>query len=415
MSDRPGRRSVVPLPPDEQQRRALELATALSEPEPASTDRVLERLEGAQIDLRRRRRRRWTTGGGALAAATLLAILCVWRWSGAPDEARPESADPTPTGVHSGYARVETIRPAPGVDVEVRELTELGVDRCDTGVMCLSLAQGEIDVTVGPEFRPQILRVLAGPVSIEVTGTRFTVSRHGERVSTSVTEGAVSVTWPGGHEALSAGDHWSSHESNEEGVVAAPAGDKPRNPQTVASAVPGREPDPAEEPLLTAPLETEVQLLATIQTQRGLGRPADERLETLDRYLETYPGGDSSEEVLALRVEALTETGAHREAVNTAREYCLEYETGPHRTEVRWIEATVARDRLHDCELALPPYRELAADPGPRQAEAQYYLGMCAFDTGRLDEARDALGTAVELGLTGSQLDVASSILESLE
>lgn len=409
--------SVVPLPSDEQQKQALELAAELSEPSTESTGRVLHRLEDADahiLRLRRRRQQRWAGLTAGAAAAALLVF--VWLRPSGPQVpgAPPESGSTLPAAFSSGYAQVETVRPCDGVSVEVRELTAVDMDWCLPDVLCINLARGEIDVSVAPTFRPSILRVHAGSVIVQVTGTRFTVSRHEERVSVSVTEGSVSVTWPDGSESVDAGSYWRSWTVGET-VRTDPPHTVAADPQASGPGPPGDDDPRADDLPPIALAETEVQLLATIQAQRGLGRPAQERLEALDRYLATYPHSDSAEEVLALKVEALTDAGAYRDAIDTARDYCLTYEQGPRREEVRWLEATVARDRLHDCELALPPYRELAESSSGRRAEAEYYRGMCAFDTGRTDEARAALEAAVETKLPPEQDDVARQILESFE
>ncbi len=419
MKDPRRRSSVVPLPSDEEQRAALKVAAELSEPSAESSRRVLSRLEGADADLlrrRRRRRRRWTgVGGGVAAAAVITLVVLQMPDSPVADAPPPDPGSSLPAHVSSGYARVETVSPCAGITVEIRELTDLDLDWCSAGVLCLSLARGEIDVSVGPTFRPRTLRVLAGSVTVEVTGTRFTVSRHGERVSVAVTEGAVRVTWPDGSDTVVAGSYWTSWTdiAGAHGV---------ESPAPVVSIPPANEgPARSTEDIATGDLpplahtESEVWLLATIQAQRGLGRPAEERLETLEEYLVAYPQNDSAEEVLALKVEALTQAGEYREAIGAARDYCLTYEEGPHREDVRWLEATTARDRLHDCELALTPYRELAEGVGARRAEARYYRGMCAFDTGRKEEARAALEAAMEDDLLPEQRAVARQILESLE
>ena len=416
-----GSGSVVPLPPDDQQRKALEAAAELTEPSSECRGRVIERLAQADAQVMRRRRQRRLRYGFAAgaAAAAVLALATLWPLG------RPEGGVPTgpesilPTRLASGYAQVQAVSPCEGVHVEARELTTVEMDWCESGVLCIGLERGEIDVSVGPAFKPQILRVHAGSVVVQVVGTRFTVSRHADRVSVAVTEGTVSVAWPEGSDTVTAGSSWRSWADPADTLAAAPDGqerrDELRADEDHAPPPPAPPQAPTESPPQVALAETEIQLLATIQAQRGLGRPADERLGALDRFLATYPASASAEEVMALKVEALTDAGAYRDAIDTARDYCLTHESGPRREEVRWLEATVARDRLHDCELALAPYRELAESSAARRGEAQYYRGMCAFDTGRTDEARAALEAALAHELPAQQQQVARQILESLD
>lgn len=120
----------------------------------------------------------------------------------------------------------------------------------------------------------------------------------------------------------------------------------------------------------------------------------------------------AAEEVMALHIEALAATGANLETIARSYEYLEVHPEGTRRTGVRWIEATVARDRLHDCSLALQAYRELADIGGPRQAEATYYLGTCSADLGKDEDARQALERCLELGLDGPQAEDARARLE---
>jgi len=116
---------------------------------------------------------------------------------------------------------------------------------------------------------------------------------------------------------------------------------------------------------------------------------------------------------MALHVEALAEAGRDSEALAAADRFRDRYPSSGRLHEVRWIEATVARDRQKDCERALPVYRELARHTGPRQSEALYYQGICAHELGLDEEAADALRQAQELGLDPDQEAAARSIREA--
>lgn len=87
------------------------------------------------------------------------------------------------------------------------------------------------------------------------------------------------------------------------------------------------------------------------------------------------------------------------------------YPSSERRQEIRWIEATLARDRLKDCERALPAYRELADNITPRLAEALFCQGICAVDLGLDAEARDTLIQALDIGLDPDRAGVANGIL----
>ena len=63
------------------------------------------------------------------------------------------------------------------------------------------------------------------------------------------------------------------------------------------------------------------------------------------------------------------------------------------------MRATLARDRLQDCGLALPSYRWL--DERGDEPEISAWRGICAQSLGLMDEADAALARAVALGVSG--------------
>ncbi len=130
----------------------------------------------------------------------------------------------------------------------------------------------------------------------------------------------------------------------------------------------------------TAPAFTipeDARLLAAIGLQRGSGMPAGQRLVGLEDFLARFPDSAYVAEVRALRVEALAEAGRPVEALAAAERFLDLHPDDPRRPQVRWLEATVARDRLQDCGRALPAYAELAAAAGPFQADAARYVEVC--------------------------------------
>ena len=159
----------------------------------------------------------------------------------------------------------------------------------------------------------------------------------------------------------------------------------------------------------------EARLLARIQLDRATGKPVDDRLPSMDEFLDAYPDSAFAEEVLAFKVEALVARGDDEQVLRTAEQYCERHPDGERRREVRWLEATVARDRLHDCQRALPAYREIAVDPGAHRAEATYYWGMCAAKLDQRDEALWVLQRALTYELTDDQARQAQEMLEEFE
>lgn len=125
-------------------------------------------------------------------------------------------------------------------------------------------------------------------------------------------------------------------------------------------------------------LPEDIRLLAQIELQRGSGTPPETRLEFLDDFVTRFPESTHVGEVRALTVEALADAGRNEEALDAAERYLALHPEDSRRQQVRWIEATVARDRLQDCARALPAYQELAGGTGPWKEAAEQYVEVCA-------------------------------------
>jgi tetratricopeptide (TPR) repeat protein len=161
-------------------------------------------------------------------------------------------------------------------------------------------------------------------------------------------------------------------------------------------------------------LGDDAMLLNQILVEAASGTPAAERLFAMEQYLARYPGSDNADLVLAERVEALADIGADREVLAAAETFIQQYPDSSRRSQVRWVEATVARDRLRDCSRALRAYRELAEAGGTHHVEAMYYRGVCAAEEGYPQEASQSLERAIELGLDPTREREARALLDSL-
>lgn len=425
--------SVLMLPPDDDERALLEHVRDRLQVDPASRERLRSRLEGID-DLTIQRflrdaRLRSAARALAVAAALVLAVVsgrwALQGWMGAPSELPPTMVVMTDSG------QTQTVTPVSGIDVEVRSETHLTVLPGDPEGVLLVLADGDVvvDHRRGPGGPP--LAVQAGEVQVRVTGTRFTVSRAGDLVTVSVDRGSVAVAWPGGEADLGAGGTWRSWGEPE--VLITEFTIDPVDSATelldpvellVVPEAPEQVPVPPpvvaidESPVALATADSavpdEATLYARIQLERGAGVPAADRLVDLEAFLSAYPDSPFGEEVRALQIEALADTGQDHAALAAAGSFCDRHGEGPRRRQVRWIEARVAHGRLGDCGRALPAYRELAAGTGPRVGEAMYGLGVCAFETGRSQEARDALEAATAFDLDPVRAEHARRLLESL-
>jgi hypothetical protein len=80
------------------------------------------------------------------------------------------------------------------------------------------------------------------------------------------------------------------------------------------------------------------------------------------------------------------------------------------------LRGDLARNKLRDCELALPSYRELASSSsGAQQARAEALRGLCAASVGRVDEARTALLLSLQLGLEPPLWSEVHAAMDALE
>ncbi len=125
-------------------------------------------------------------------------------------------------------------------------------------------------------------------------------------------------------------------------------------------------------------LPEDLRLLAQIELQRGSGTPPGVRLDLLHVFLERFPDSAHAGEVRALTVEALADAGRNEDALLAVEQYLRLHPDDSRRQQVRWLEATVARDRLQDCERALPAYEELAGGDGPWREAAEQYVEGCS-------------------------------------
>ncbi len=285
-----------------------------------------------------------------------------------------------------------------------------------SGAPVLELDHGVITVDVVPGMLPG-LRVRAGQVTVSVLGTSFAVTRTPEGVDVVVLRGIVEVTSGAGSRELRAGESFTTRPPGQpadeppidavrEAAVAPPApGERP----SAQAPAEGEEADEPPTPTLTA---VEEEFIG-IQDALAAGSDAGELVAMTTGYLDRHPRGTFTAEVAAIRVEALAREGRAREAYDAAAAFVADHPRSPRRTQILQLQATVARDRLQDCALALEPYRSLAQGSSPQAAEASYYLGVCALEQGLLDEGVAALERCLALAPEGTHAPRARELLET--
>ena len=121
----------------------------------------------------------------------------------------------------------------------------------DEVVVQLTTGGAHFDVARRPS---RIFRVQAGPVTVQVIGTRFHVRRDGERTRISVDRGRVLASWWGGSRELGAGEQGTFPPEGVASLV--PAVDTPETNAPRATAEKEEEqapaPAPAPPPVATA-------------------------------------------------------------------------------------------------------------------------------------------------------------------
>lgn len=399
----------------------------LSEGDDAAVQRVGRRLERSQ----RVERRRWVVpvwGVGAAVVATAVAVVLVLRLVPAsPGGTGTDTAAlAAGTGVAAGTT-AQTARLADG-GVELTlgpESDVLRLGDAEGGVPVLELQRGVVAVDVTPGSVPG-LHVVAGPVRVRVLGTSFVVTRQQDEVTVSVARGRVEVLHRGTERPLGAGQAWGTAtdanggdmEPGPDGDVSPPVSptEPPEPPESPPAASPMEShestPEPGPETAALALTDAERDFLA-IQDALAGGAPPDEVLDATSSYLATHPAGPLTVEVEAWQVEATARAGRHQEAYQLAAAFGREHPNSPRSLQILTLQATVARDRLRDCSLAIEPYRELTGrlGTGPRAAEAHYYLAVCALEQGRRDEAETALRRCLELAADGPHAAHARELL----
>lgn len=164
---------------------------------------------------------RWTAGlaTAALAAAAVLLLI-----AGSDDD--PSSPHVQPRVV-TGDAPTELTVGRATLDIASHSSLWVNASQKTTTIM---LEQGTVTCTVPSRPADQPFIVTAGDVRVEVIGTQFSVSHHGESIGVAVTEGVVQVFHDGRLTSVKAGESWQSGSAQR-------AGTAPQKTETAGDAV----------------------------------------------------------------------------------------------------------------------------------------------------------------------------------
>ncbi len=334
-----------PIAPD-----VLDVCVDVTEPSESEIERT--------VAFRPTRRRRWPVAVAILAAvAVLLVAFLGW----------PTSSQEVVSPVVGFGPSIEVSGPGEVVALNV------DVDGAEVEVVA-GLSRFEVD----PHGVGSNLRVRAGDVTVVVTGTIFTVEVSDPGVTVAVIRGSVEIHTDGRVLPIGAGETWRSIEQE---VEEPPVPLLPR-PVLEPAAIPEVAPVAA---LAVPAAEVYVSLLERVE--RGDRTVAPELLA----FVAEYPDSPLASEARVAHVEfvAVDDPAA---AVVAIDDWLSDEPETPRRISLIRMRATLARDRLKDCGLALPSYRVL--DDELSDPEAAAWRGICAAALDLGEEARDALERA---------------------
>jgi TolA-binding protein len=226
----------------------------------------------------------------------------------------------------------------------------------DEVVVQLEKGGAHFDVARRPS---RIFRVQAGPVTVQVIGTRFHVRRDGERTRISVDRGRVLASWWGGSRELGAGEQGTFPP---EGIASeAPAIDTAETIPPRATAEQEPAPAPAPPPVVAA---VAVRRAPPAAPARSAAAPTPEALFAL-----------------ADRARA---TGRPESAVARLREIVDRFPRDPHAPMAAFTEGRLCLESLHRPRQAAAAFERaralarggpLAEDALARQVEALHAAG----------------------------------------
>ncbi len=157
--------------------------------------RVESNLSATHARIRRKQRERAALLAAAAVSLAAAIFVIAPRFFDTRSALGPGVAAPSSTTRFRDGSSAELLRA--GSELEVRHASERGIE------VAVNVGAARFDVVHDPA---RAFSVVAGPVTVHVIGTRFSVEREAERVRVSVERGRVRVTWPAGQDELEAGE-----------------------------------------------------------------------------------------------------------------------------------------------------------------------------------------------------------------
>lgn len=312
--------------------------------------RAVERADAAVPSAPVSNRRAWAFAGIGAAVATTIALLVMSNKSEpAPTSAIVEDTTPsrvvTPVGGESQFTVGDAV-------IVASSDTSVDVKHADDGGITLVVTRGSVDCDVAPRKNRPPFHVVAGEVSVEVVGTRFTVAKTpSPRVD--VVRGKVRVRAPGGTWLLSAGESWTPPVTGSavEPVAVAEAPPAPVEPPlaSIVAAVPSPMVGPSPHSIYqsaqrfeaTDPARAARAYRTVANSKDAWAAPALFGLAELDaktdatqaladcnEYRKRFAKSAQVEDITWLRVEILRSAGRRDEARVAAGEYLRQFPQG---------------------------------------------------------------------------------------
>lgn len=276
----------------------------------------------------------WVAVAG-VAATAVIVVLAVRR-----DELPPTTAPShvvTPIGGASRFTVGDAVIDA-GSDTSVEVTTG------STGEITLALARGFVDCDVEPRADRSPFRVIAGDVSVEVVGTRFSVSRSATNVRVDVTRGVVLVRATGVERFVVAGETWSSAPTLTADATPAPKSNAPMPAAPVVDELVTLEPNPppTKEPPTKEPVKPVVSSRSEFQTAQRL--EARDKAAAARGYRKIANGHDKwSALALFSLAELEVSRGRADQALAVVGEYLRRFSRGANAEDAAWLRVEIHR------------------------------------------------------------------------
>jgi hypothetical protein len=278
--------------------------------------------------------------GLAAVAAAAVAVIVVLMWGHTQAPMSSPSLVVTPIGGSSRFTVGDAMIDA-GPDTSVEVHTD------GDGAVTLALARGSVECDVAPRAGRPPFRVVAGDVTVEVVGTRFTVARRPE-VRVDVARGKVKViaatatsyvlpgeSWPAVAPAPAAPAPVAPAPSEIEAPPpptppAAPAAAPPQVVFKEAQRLRQRDPDKAAHLYRTLANHADVWAALSLYDLAEMHGSAqlDAALRELDELDRRFPHAANLEDAAWLRIEILRKAGRTDDARRAASAYLRRFPSG---------------------------------------------------------------------------------------